>query len=240
VRILSRDLDWDGCLNARDLGGLPTRDGGRTREGILFRSDTTCALTERGRRQVLGTGVRSVIDLRGDWELTTDPNPFATMEGITYLHRPMNDKRVDEQIARIDSPPERYVAMIDADGQRLAAIFDALATAPRTVLFHCLGGRDRTGIVSAMALSLAGVPDEHIEDDFALSDERLAPRAETWKSGWDASQLERFERNLREARDSIAAALRRLRERNGIDAYLVAHGLAPARIDALRRDLVAV
>lgn len=234
-----RHFEWEGCLNARDLGGLPTADGRLTRERILLRGDTTCALSERGRQQVLADGVRTILDLRGDTELEKEPNPFAATYGITYLHRPFNDTAVEERIRSIESPPERYVTMIDADGERVAAIFDVLATAPRAVLFHCLGGRDRTGMVAALALGLVGVPAERIEDDFVLSDERMAPRYDRWRTGFDAAQAERFDLSLREARASIRAALARVRERwGGVAGYLLAHGLPRDRIDALRTELV--
>lgn len=188
VLVDRRHLEWVGALNARDLGGLPTADGRRTRYGVLFRSDSTCGLTGRGRRDLLDHGVRTVVDLRRKDELEEDRNPFAAMDGVEYRHRPFNDTAVEERIREIASPADRYRLMIDVGGERIARIFEVLASAPRAVLFHCLSGRDRTGMVAALALSLAGVAGEQVETDYLLSDARLERRYETWRSTFDAAQ----------------------------------------------------
>src|SRR2546422_6109879 len=100
-----------------------------------------CELTERGRGQVVADGVNTIIDLRNDAEVEAEPNPFAGVEDVTYLHLPFNDVLIEERLRQIASPPKRYVAMVDANGERIAAIIEALATARPAVLFHCLGGR---------------------------------------------------------------------------------------------------
>ncbi len=234
-----RHFSWDGILNARDLGGLPTDDGRHTRYGVLFRSDSTCTLTEQGRRELLDHGVRTVVDLRSATELEKEPNPFAAVDGIEYRHLPFNDPAVEARLERMDSPPERYETMIEMSGQRVAAIFDALASSPRSVLFHCMAGRDRTGLVAALALSLAGVADGEIEDDYLVSDERMQPRYAIWRVPLNATQIERFRRTEREARASIRAALARVRAGwGGVARYLAAHGLAAERLEALRAELI--
>jgi hypothetical protein len=68
-----RDLIWDGCLNVRDLGGLPTRDGGETRFGAIVRADSVRQLSDEGWQALVDHGIRTVIDLRGDHELAEDP-----------------------------------------------------------------------------------------------------------------------------------------------------------------------
>jgi protein tyrosine/serine phosphatase len=72
-----------------------------------------------------------------------------------------------------------------------------------SVLFHCLGGRDRTGILAALVLSVAGVPNVLIEDDFVLSDERMAPRYAKWRESFTRTQIARTDRARSEARASI-------------------------------------
>lgn len=234
-----RHFEWEGCLNARDLGGLPTNDGRSTRHGVFVRGETTCELTERGRAQLLVDGVKTIVDLRNDAELEAEPNPFKEVHGVNYLHRPFNDAAVEERLRQQASPPERYVTMIDANGTRIVAIVETLANARPAVLFHCFGGRDRTGILAAVLLSVAGVSDHQIEDDFVLSDERMAPRYEKWRETFTPAQLERADRALGEARDSISAALRRIRDAwGGTDQYLLAHGIAEDRLDQLRSTFV--
>ena len=234
-----RHFDWDGALNARDLGGLPTVDGGRTRYGVLFRSDSTSTLSDHGRRDLVGHGVRTIVDLRSARELEKEPNPFAAVDGIEYRHMPFNDPVVEARLETMDSPPDRYETMIEMSGARIAAIFDALASGPRSVLFHCMAGRDRTGLVAALALSLAGVPDGEIEDDYLLTDARMQPRYEAWRVELDEVRLERFRRSEREARQSIRSALARVRAGwGGVAAYLAAHGAAVAAVERLRAELV--
>jgi protein tyrosine/serine phosphatase len=84
----TRRLAWDGCLNARDLGGYPTGDGGRTRWGAVVRSDSVAALTEAGRQALLDYGVRSMVDLRLPQEVAAHPNPFAEPgdHGVAYTN----------------------------------------------------------------------------------------------------------------------------------------------------------
>ena len=230
-----RHFDWDGCINARDLGGLPTIDGRLTRYGVFLRADTVCGLTAGGRQQLQADGVRTVIDLRNFHETEKDPNPFVAAAGITYLHRPFNDDAIEARMRELGSPAEKYAAMIDAGGARAVAIIDVLTTASKPVLFHCLGGRDRTGLVAALALALAGVTDAVIEDDYLLSDERLATRAAKLRAAMPAGDAEYFDRRLREAPDSIRSALRRLREGWGdADRYLRAYGLAEGRAAELK------
>ena len=68
-----RDLVWDGCLNVRELGGLPTQDGGETRLGAVVRADSVRLLSDEGWRALIDHGIRTVIDLRGDHERAEDP-----------------------------------------------------------------------------------------------------------------------------------------------------------------------
>jgi protein-tyrosine phosphatase len=234
-----RHFVWEGCLNARDLGGLPTIDHRHTRYGVFVRGDSTCELTQRGQAELIADGVKTIVDIRGHVELDAQPNPFADARDITYLHRPFNDAALEARLQEIASPPERYVTMIDASGARIAAIADALVTARPAVLFHCLGGRDRTGILAALVLSVAGVPNTEIEDDFVLSDERMVSRYARWREALTPAQIERADRARTEARDSIRAALRRVQSAwGGAHKYLLAHGIEKGRLDELRRAFV--
>ena len=172
-------------------------------------------------------------------ELLREPNPFADIEGVRYVHRPLNDPGVTARISAIDDPTERYRLMLDGNGERIAAIFKMFATCPRTLLFHCFAGRDRTGIVAAMLLRIAGVPDRAIVEDFAISDERLARRYDEWSQAWSEEDKARVERSIVEAEATIRGTLGHLDARyGGVEAYLTTNGLATAAIDRLRADLI--
>lgn len=85
-----RVLEWDGCLNARDVGGYAAT-GGVTRYGVLLRSDTLGRLTEQGRTIFIESGVKTVIDLRSADKLLDDPNPFAASNSVRYLNLPLHN-----------------------------------------------------------------------------------------------------------------------------------------------------
>jgi protein tyrosine/serine phosphatase len=233
-----RHFDWEGCFNARDLGGLPLRSGGLTRHGGFVRGDTLCDLTADGRRSLLEDGIRTVVDLRGDDELARAPNPFAGIEGVRYVHRPLNDPGVTSRISLEKDAVERYRIMLDGNGARIAAIVAALAEAERTVLFHCFAGRDRTGIVAAILLRVAGVPDDVIVADYALSDERLVTQYEKWRTELTPAQVARLDASIADAEATIRGTLEHLDARyGGVEGYLTANGLEPRRIERLREEL---
>ena len=234
-----RHFAWEGCFNARDLGGLSTRDGRTTRHGVFLRGDTLCKLTEDGRRSLLEDGVRTVVDLRGAEELEREPNPFASIDDVRYEHRPLNDPGVTSRISAIDDPTERYRVMLDGNGQRIAEILSVIAGSPRAVLFHCFAGRDRTGIVAAILLRLTGVPDDLIVQDYAVSDERLVTRYEEWRARQNEIQRARMDQSIVEAETTIRGTLGHLDEKyGGVEAYLLKHGLDPAAIGRLKGDLI--
>jgi protein tyrosine/serine phosphatase len=162
------DVDWPQCRNARDLGGLPTMDGSLTSKGALYRTDGLFLLTEAGVAAVRTAGVTRIIDLRWQRELDSEPSPFAG--DPVYCHVPMLDDPLPYEV-----PHDTYAPMLEFNRDRIAEAFAALATAPAGggVIVHCHGGRDRTGVLVALALAVAGVPDEEIVADYGLSPERL-------------------------------------------------------------------
>src|SRR5215210_5341774 len=164
-------LDWPGLVNARDLGGLPLEDG-HVREGALIRSESLTRLDQGGVEALREAGVSRVLDLRRPGE-SPDPHPFADDE-TTYVNLPVEDPA---DIKRHAGPMvDLYLDMVDARPELFAAAVAAIADAPPgAVVVHCAGGKDRTGLVTALALSLAGAEKEVVAADYALTEERLEP-----------------------------------------------------------------
>jgi protein-tyrosine phosphatase len=167
-----RRLDWDGCVHARDLGGLPTIDGRTTRRRAVVRSGTVDALTAAGWAAVQAYGIRTVVDLRNAEELPDEP-PHPP--GVELRHVPV-DGSEDREFWNVWSTgpqfgtPLYYRPWLERFPHRAAAVVAAIAHAPPGgVLFHCGRGRDRAGLVSLMLLALAGVAPQAIADDYALS-----------------------------------------------------------------------
>jgi protein tyrosine/serine phosphatase len=157
-------LDWPGCVNARDVGGLSTADGGRIRPGALLRSDHHAALTPAGLRAVRDCGVSRILDLRRARECDRDPSPFAG--DPVYRHVPLL-----APVREYEIDPYGYGPLLDHNRARIRVAYAAFAEAPPgAVLVHCQGGRDRTGALVAVALAAAGVPAADIVADYARTD----------------------------------------------------------------------
>lgn len=236
-------LDWEGSLNARDLGGYPTRDGHSTAWGAVVRSDTPSELSERGRQALIDSGVRSIIDLRLPAEVRSHPNPFAETgpHGIQYTHISFFDP-VAQRPARPETLTEEYIQMMEVYRPAIAAIMTAIAESPDgAVLVHCMGGKDRTGLISALLLDLAGVPRETVANDYALTSEYLRPLDETYLEkgpGVRADREAELARNIPKA-EVMLGVLDHLEEQyGGVEEYLLHSGVAAKNIDKLRRRLV--
>ncbi|MBO3734767.1 tyrosine-protein phosphatase [Glycomyces niveus] len=158
-------LDLPDCVNARDLGGTPLANGGSVRANALLRSDNHDLLTEVGIAAVRALGVRRIIDLRHGWEAREFPSPFADDE--VYVNLPLLGVYPGFE----PTAPDDYRPEVDHAPERVAAAFIALAEAPPgPVLVHCHGGRDRTGILVALALAIAGASPDDIVADYALTE----------------------------------------------------------------------
>jgi protein-tyrosine phosphatase len=181
VAATDRHLDWEGCFNVRDLGGLPAADGRPTLRGALVRADSVAGLTAVGWTALWAHGVRTVIDLRNDDERRGDRSPRPA--GLTTLELPL-DAIEDREFWRDDwehgpefATPLYYAAHLERFPERSARVIAVVAAAPPGgVLFHCVGGRDRTGQIAMLLLALAGVNSEDIAADYSLSSERLKHR----------------------------------------------------------------
>ena len=165
---VARDLVWDGCSNVRDLGGHATGDGGTTRFGAVVRSDSRAHLTDAGWTALLAYGVSRIVDLRRDDELADDPPRAAEVE-VVHVSLMAGIERGDPgwtaMVVEAEAAPDalgEYVVFYDWMLERCApAIVRALAAVasapPGAVVVHCVGGKDRTGLVAALLLRLCGV-----------------------------------------------------------------------------------
>ena len=236
---MSRQLEWPDCRNVRDLGGLPTAGGRQIREGALIRADSLQYLSHDGVAAVRRAGVGRILDLRGDRETTEYPTPFSG--DPLGMRVPVQDP-ADPSDSQYETIIDACLGMLDRHPELFAAAVAAIVEAPEgAVVVHCHGGKDRTGMVVALALSVAGVPEDEIVADYFVTKERLAP--------WLAAQLaaepdESRHAEMTEWRDtraeSIVAILDHLdRVYGGPEAYLRHGGLTQYQLDGLRARLVA-
>jgi protein-tyrosine phosphatase len=234
-----RLLDWDGLFNARELGGLPLRGGGRTAPGWLVRSDSLAGLSAHGRDALAAYGVRTVVDLRSPAELASHPNPYqASPAGIRLLHRPLLD---DADMVAVAGRPQEdvYRFAVDQRARRLAGILVALADAEPVALYHCHSGKDRTGIVTGLLLELAGVERAAIVADYAVSEHLLAPIYARWVAQEPDADLRRLLRQTFPSPPGLMSGLLQHLDQahGGAERYLLAAGLSPDRLERLRARL---
>lgn len=169
-----RHIRLSGAHNVRDLGGYETAAGGMTRWRSFLRADALHDLTAEDVEALLVLGLGTVIDLRSDAEIARQPSAFAGHETVSYHHIPLFDNLapVDAMMLEKDAfdLSSRYVDAADRCRPAIARVATTIATAGTgMVLFNCTAGKDRTGIVAAMLLSLAGVDSERIAADYALT-----------------------------------------------------------------------
>jgi hypothetical protein len=170
-----RFVSWEGCRNVRDLGGLRTQDGRTTHMGAVVRSDTPGRLTPAGWQALYAYGIRTIVTLRthGMQEPELDYDvPYADLARVQAPIEDVNDEDFLKQWAEsgLWSTPLYYPDALQRWPQRHVAVISAIARSqPGGVLFHCIRGHDRTGIISLLLLSLAGVLPEEILADYQLS-----------------------------------------------------------------------
>ena len=245
-----RSLAWDGCFNVRDLGGLETASGGRTRRAAVVRADNVRRLTAAGWEAALGHGVRRLVDLRFENEEPGEPDPPEEVEVVAISlfgrHNPLTTSAFGERVRTADDIASvfaaGYIRTLEHSRERVAAAVAAVADGDPAegVVVHCFAGKDRTGIVVALMLGLADVPDAIIAADYAAS----GPGVEALSAPWFAAaesdaELELRRRIVQAPYGTMVAVLAWLRDTaGGAGAYLREAGLSEEQLTRLRTRLV--
>jgi protein tyrosine/serine phosphatase len=246
-------IDLDGAVNVRDVAGLPTEDGGKTRAGRLLRGDNLQDLSPDDiTRLVHGIGLSTVIDLRSTAELRAEgPAPLDAVPEVRHVHCPVlpeagtaTDVVADVLLTRDEADRSRYPDdpraghylgyLEDRPGQVVAAV-RGVATAPGAALVHCAAGKDRTGVVVALALCAVGVRPDAVAADYAATGERLElllarlRRSATYAPDVDSQPAG----SHRPQAGTMTAFLAQLAARyGGATEWLAGHGFGP---DDMRR-----
>jgi protein-tyrosine phosphatase len=242
-------LTWEGCLNVRDLGGLPTEDGRRTRLGGVVRADNVRTLTDEGWRALADHGVQRIVDLRWPEELVDDQPRDVEIEVVHVsvlgeAYDPEYVKELDAHLAGVDDVADHYawsyVDFLERYRERFGRVFAAIADADGTVVVHCVAGKDRTGLVSAVLLRLAGVDHATIGADYALSADNLRPRREAWlQEARDEQERAKLEKLVHTPAGAMTRVVEEIERRYGdVASYLRAAGLSDEQVGRLRERLV--
>jgi protein-tyrosine phosphatase len=178
-----RKLPFTGAFNFRDLGGYRGRAGQTVRWRTLYRADALHRLPDDELDQLAVMGVRTVLDLRTNPEVEKG-RIQADHLGIVHLHVPfLRDEWERDDLPELPAADvaeadrvlgSLYVQMVEQGGRAIAQALRALADAAQVpAVFHCTAGKDRTGVLAAMVLSLLGVDDDSILADYALTAEAM-------------------------------------------------------------------
>lgn len=260
----ARWIELDGAVNARDLGGLPTKDGRHTRPDRLIRSDNLQGLSAADvRRLVDEHGVRVVADLRTDVEVAHEgPGPMTREPAVRIAHLSLfpesgqnTDAAADDDDGPVTLPWQNrdtdqdrprgasaiYLRYLDDRADSVVGALRLIAHADGAVIVHCAAGKDRTGVIVALALGEVGVTREAIVADYARSGERIEQifarlrASTTYADDLSGQDVDRhrpravaMERVLDEIDD----------EHGGIPEWLRAHGWTEDDAAALRGKLL--
>ncbi len=237
-----RTVELESAVNFRDIGGYRAGES-RTRWGLVYRADNCSHLTDSDVETLRRLGISSVLDLRTSFEVDGGRFPTEAL-AVTMHHFPLLDELPDPE--RFTMAPgvlaSQYEEITERAAPRIGQALKALA-APGALpaVVHCTAGKDRTGIVMALLLSLLGVDDEVVVADYALSGEAMGRLR--------AALVERYPegREVIEGADEMFSAdptnmeqlLATLRRRHGsIEAYAASAGAGEAVVVALRERLL--
>ncbi|PKP70015.1 MAG: protein tyrosine phosphatase [Alphaproteobacteria bacterium HGW-Alphaproteobacteria-5] len=246
--------------NLRDIGGYETADGGKVRLGLVYRSDQIDRLSDAEVLRLAALGIATVVDLRTATERSREPDrlppdanyvvadvmadapPGVGGDMLATLTRMI---AAGGAVPRMEEANRAFVSSPAARQAYSRLLRQVLAADGQPLLFHCTAGKDRTGWGAALLLTIAGVPQEEVFQDYLASTERLAGKnmqtiASLGEYDLDARQRMELEALLTVRSSFLAAAFAEVEHRYGtFDRYLQ-DGLAltPEEVERLRHLLV--
>ncbi|KAK2753552.1 hypothetical protein FQN54_007329 [Arachnomyces sp. PD_36] len=257
-------IQIDGAFNVRGLGGYPSTISPKAaiREGIIYRSGHLSDVTSAGWDSFRAMGVSTVIDLTSPGEVevfTGEMDKTFSPAGIETLHLPFKQGvfSMERQVLKYQqyrtAGPEAiargYMGLLEVGAAVIKRILEHFRDNPQgACLIHCAMGKDRTGVIIALLLSLAGVPNDIIQDEFSLSEphlEHLQPRIADIVRSIDPGEDNRFEiaRLATECRkDVMGITLQLIEEKyGGIGQYAQDNcGLSSSDINLIKESLLAL
>lgn len=188
-----RHVAFDRLHNFRDFGGYAAADGRKVRSAQLYRSDSLGKLGGEDVTRFAALGVRTVIDLRYTSEVEAGGR-VPDRDGLAYHqlsieHRPYNQAQLASSVEPVRYLADRY-AEVAADGAvELAAVLRIIAADSAPLVVHCASGKDRTGLVAALVLSLLGVGADDVVTDYALSGLATGRMVADWQAFYPGREL---------------------------------------------------
>jgi protein tyrosine/serine phosphatase len=253
-------IELDGAVNVRDLGGLPAGEGRQIAPRVLLRSDNLQDLSPADVATLVDVyGLTTVIDLRSGKETESEgPSPLDAVPSVRHLHLsvlPELGERTDAVAEALLLKRERdqsrypddvmcghYLGYLEDRPDSVTGAVRAIAEAEGAAIVHCAAGKDRTGVVVALALSAVGVPAEEVVMDYARTGERIEAilrrlmSSRTYESDLKDSEVDRH----RPRPETMKALLEQIEARyGGVITWLADHGFGEDDLERLRARLVA-
>jgi len=252
-------IDLEGAVNVRDIGGLPTADGGSTVPGRLLRAENLQELSPGDiAKLVEDIGVTTVVDLRTTGEREIEgPAPLDTVPGVRHAHHPVllelgsASEAVAEAllVTKIERDRARYpdditcghyLGYLEERPGEVTGALRSIATAEGAAIVHCAAGKDRTGVIVALALTVAGVRPDAIVADYMATGDRIDAiigrlrRSKTYAEDVSARPVQA---HLPRS-ETMRAFLEQLDVRyGGLPRWLAGHGFADDELSRLRAKL---
>ena len=245
-----RRLPLETLYNARDLGGIPLRDGGVTRYGAFIRSDRPAELSEADLKFLKDYGVRMSLDFRAPFESKRLKSSLQGPDWVRYVPAPLiNGQAAGGQDEKGNSfvklPPvisweKMYIEMLSGGFEWTKLCLESAASCEGCVHYNCNTGKDRTGIFSALLLSIAGAAYEDIAADYCVSQAYLMPfyRVMTWRFREGENEPNMADGYYQTRPESMFGLLKWLDESYGGPlGYIRAAGVSDDTVAAIRRKL---
>jgi protein-tyrosine phosphatase len=257
-----RWIELDGAVNVRDLGALPTDDGGTTVAGRLLRGDNLQDLSPADVKLLVeDIGLTTVVDLRAPAEVESEgPGPLTRVGSVRHAYHSVlpesgtaTDVAADAlAILRRDGALSRYpddvrcgyyLGYLEDRPDQVAGALRSIAQAPGAALVNCAAGKDRTGVVTALALTAVGVTREAVIADYAATAERMAAILDRLRASQtyaaDIDSRRDAAANDAPRPQTMAAFLEQLHVRyGGVLRWLSGHGFGAADVGSLRAKLL--
>jgi protein-tyrosine phosphatase len=248
---LSTSAVFDAIANFRDIACVNEHHGGappafELRRGLVFRSDSLAYASERDLQTLSGLDIRTVIDLRRHDE-AQDAGQVSTQLGAQVITLPaiVNVWTIPTAVIPNNAQflADRYLDMLNEGGPSFCAALNTIVQRPGAAVFHCMAGKDRTGVLAALLLDALGVDDHRIAADYATTEPNMQSLIALMRTR-DSKRAEGMQ-NIPEAfllapYETMRMFLTGMRERFGsANEYFIASGVTAQTVDAWRTIMIA-
>lgn len=237
-------LPLEQAYNVRELGGYPVAGGGQTAYHRFLRADDISTLTDKDVAFLLSYGVRMVIDLRSPGEAEQSPDRLRGLDQVEYVQIPFLGKNVAD-VTQINASDVElgldalYVSMLK-NQELTKEIFEAIEQAPEgCILFHCSAGKDRTGVLAMLLMSLAGADRQDCMTNYAQSFINLTRNPQIPRLS-KIPEYAKYEALMFSLPETIGSCYDFIMEQYGsTQRYLADCGLSGETLEKVKRRLLA-